>query len=166
MIYILFGEMGVGKNYVGERLAKHLECEFFDGDTVIPKPMAKKVNNFKFLSPSMIEDYIRNHLLVEIRKKLKGKDLVVAQALYRKAFRNEVLKGLKGEEVKLVYIPAPTFPVHMKRLLKRRRGPRWMVFCLMNKLFFQKPDKNTAVIENDIYSGLHIQIRKLINETT
>lgn len=42
MIYLIFGEMGIGKNYVGEKLAKHIGCSFFDGDTVIPKSMIEK----------------------------------------------------------------------------------------------------------------------------
>lgn len=96
MIYLIFGEMGIGKNYVGEKLAKHIGCSFFDGDTVIPPSMLKKVLNFKPLGAEDIDDYVTNHLIPEIENKYQN-ELVVAQALYREKHRNQICAHF-GEE--------------------------------------------------------------------
>jgi gluconokinase len=167
MIYILFGEMGVGKNYVGERLAERLGCEFFDGDSVIPKPMEDQISKFKILTPKVVRDFIYNHLIPEVHKRSDRsarpeKDLVVAQALYRRDFRESLTKSLGKENVQIVYIPAPPFLMHMARLLKRRNGARWVLFCLVSKLFFQRPKKNAAVIINRDGGDLDSQIQRLI----
>ena len=159
MIYILVGEMGVGKNHIGERLASYLGCGFFDGDSVIPKPMADRINKFKLLPPPMIEDYIRNYLIPGIRRRnFPGKDLVVAQALYRKKFRDQVVKAF--DQVQLIHVVPPSFSIHMGRLLKRNNGAKWIAFCLVNKLFFQRPGKEAL----SIVSGREIdeRIRLLI----
>lgn len=140
MIYILFGEMGIGKNYVGEKLAEYLGCEFFDGDDVVPKHMAEKVANFKPLSLSDLDDYIQNYLIGAIQMKAAdGKDLVVAQALYRREHREALLEAFRMLEVLMVYLPAPSFRTHMRRLLKREDGWKWVLWSLFNKPFFQKP---------------------------
>jgi gluconate kinase len=158
MIYILFGEMGVGKNYVGERLAQGMGCEFFDGDTVIPKPMQDKIDGFEILTASVVEDFIHNHLIPEIQKrKTDRRNLVVAQALYRKEYRQAVIDVLGEENVKVIYLPAPSFFTHMKRLMRRKNGIRWVIFCLISKLFFQRPYQNTTVIINEDDSKLNYE---------
>ena len=166
MIYILFGEMGVGKNYVGERLARFLECEFFDGDTVIPQSMKNEISKFKILKPKTVRDFIYNHLIPEVQRRSLGKrNLVVAQALYRKEFRESLIKTLGKENVQEVYIPTPPFLMHMGRLLQRKDGVRWMLFCWISKLFFQRPKRSAAVIINRDAGELGSQLVELMNAT-
>lgn len=93
MIYFLVGPMGIGKNYVGERLAESLQCDFVDGDIFVPKEMAAKVANFKPLSQKDIDDYVADHLIPGIEQHLSKnptEDLVIAQALYRKEHRDQI----------------------------------------------------------------------------
>ena len=49
MIYFLVGPMGCGKNYVGKRLAKELDCDFIDGDSTLNRtsvpPSISNINN-------------------------------------------------------------------------------------------------------------------------
>lgn len=149
MIYMLFGEMGIGKNYVGERLAEHLGCEFFDGDDVVPEAMAEKVANFKPLTVEDIDDYVYNHLIGAIRDRAADStDLVVAQALYRRVHREAIQEAF--DWVQMVYLPVPSLRTHLGRLLTRENGWKWAAWGLFNKLFFQKPkDSETRVIVND-----------------
>jgi len=166
MIYILFGEMGVGKNYVGEKLAKHLNCEFFDGDTVIPATMKEKIAKFKILDQKTVRNFIYNHLIPAVqRRAIERENLVVAQALYRKEFRMALIESLDVENVCPVYIKAPSFRTHMKRLLNRTNGVRWVAFCLISKFFLQKPDGDTFTISNEHENDLYSQIEKLVYET-
>lgn len=166
MIYILFGEMGVGKNYVGGKLARRLNCEFFDGDTVIPAAMKEKIAKFKILDQKTIKDFIYNHLIPAVQKRaIERENLVVAQALYREEFRIALIESLDVENVCPVYIKAPSFRTHMKRLLSRTNGIRWVVFCLISKFFLQRPDDDTFTIDNEHEDGLHGQIETLVHET-
>ena len=159
-IYILFGEMGVGKNYIGEKLAEHLDCYFFDGDEALPPALKEKVSNFKSLTLDEIEDFVRDDLIPEVEAmagKAKpcgcgcgrdlGGDMVVGQALYR-ADHRKIIAEYFGSRVEWIYIEPPSFFTHMKRLLSRRRGIRWMLLGLASKAFFQKPPSNTFRIKS------------------
>lgn len=141
--------MGIGKNHVGEKLAKHLHCEFFDGDTVIPKTMMEKVTKFKSLNTADIDNYIYSHFIPEIGKRSQGKDLVVAQALYRQSHRDTIEFFFGEENVKFVWLPVFSNAVHIKRLYGRKNGIRWTLYGLYNKLFFQEPEKSTYKVINN-----------------
>ena len=52
--------MGVGKNYIGERLAEHLGCPFYDGDESLPRAMKYKVENFQSLTLDEVEGFIKH----------------------------------------------------------------------------------------------------------
>lgn len=154
MIYLLFGEMGVGKNHVGELLASHLGCPFFDGDTVIPEDMMERIDRFKVLKPDMLDRYVWRHLIPAIwSRHAEGQDLVAAQALYRRRHRQMVLdgkgylgEGLRGRVVP-VWVDAPFLTVS-RRLLGREDGFKWLLYSLACKPFFERPDKGTARIDN------------------
>lgn len=138
MIYILFGEMGVGKNYVGEKLAKKLNGCFWDGDDAIPEEMKKKVKNFKPLSDEMLTDYVQNLFIPMVQFQVGIPNLVVSQALYKKKHRKMVEEAI-SDDIKWIYIKPPSLRVHMSGLLTRPSGWKWMAYCLLSKPFFQKP---------------------------
>src|ERR1700722_9035692 len=109
-VIILFGEMGGGKNFWGERLAKDLGYTFFDGDTVVTQEILERVQKFKPLNRQMVERYI-SHLCDEIADRMeRPSGLVVAQALYfdedRKAL--ELFLRSLGYNVRFKWI-RPTF---------------------------------------------------------
>lgn len=164
MLYVLFGEMGIGKNYVGERLATHLGCEFFDGDLVVPQSMAEKVMAFKPLSLEDIDDYVHNHLIGAIEQRLTpGKKLVVAQALYLRQHRDVIRRRFSKHGVKMVYLPVPSRVTHMKRLYSRENGLKWAAFGLFNAFFFERPrGYDTHVIVNETGGDLPSQFKYVI----
>lgn len=158
MLYVLFGEMGVGKNYVGERLADFLGCEFFDGDLVVPPAMIEKVSKFEGLTLEIIDDYVYNHLIPGIDARYdRQKPLVVAQALYLNKHRQAITEHFGPQTTKLVYLPMPSVITHMKRLYSRKNGFRWMLYGLMNKPFFEQPTSHSLVILNKTNEELHPQ---------
>jgi len=162
MLYVVFGEMGTGKNYVGEKLAKHLGCEFFDGDTVIPKEMLEKVTKFKSLTAADIDNYVYFHLIPEIGKRSNGKDLVVAQALYRNAHRDTIEFFFGEENIKFVWLPVSSNTTHMKRLYGRNNGLKWMLYGLYNKFFFQKPETFKVKVINNNKNNNEFELQKQI----
>lgn len=140
-IFILFGEMGVGKNYWGESLAKGYNYTFFDGDSVVPPEMIEKVVNFKPLTREMILNYVEV-LIKEIDKRAKNEPngLVVSQALYFDSDRINVIESLRkmGYKVKPYWVKA-RFWDNLKQIFSRPKGFRWVLYWLLNKPYFQKP---------------------------
>lgn len=148
-IVILFGEMGGGKNYHGERLSRMTGFPFFDGDTVVTPEMAEKVSNFRPLTREMILSYV-SRLANEIADRAEVEDvpgLIVAQALYindDRLFLKEFLRCL-GFNVKFYWIKTP-FWRNLKQIFSRKNGFRWVLYWLMNKPFFQKPTHEYIVL--------------------
>ena len=146
MIYFLVGPMGCGKNYVGERLAKELDCDFIDGDSFVPESMARKVLSFKPLGQKDIDDFVYDHLVPGILSSWKeGDDVVIAQALYRKEHRDAIAFLFTGHIV-FVYIRCPLL-LNLQRLWSRKKGLRWALYGLWNRIFFQT-DGISHIINN------------------
>lgn len=161
MIHLLYGEMGCGKNFIGEQLAIRLGCPFFDGDDVIPDKMVEKIEKFKILRPTEIIKYIDSCLIPAINvKTLYGKyDLVVAQALYRKEYRDMIVRQF-APNITTIWIYAP-FLTQMDRLLRREHGFAWVAYSLTTKLFFQRPDSGYKIF-NDTASDLVEQFNEIL----
>lgn len=143
-IYILFGEMGGGKNYHGERLAKIEGYSFFDGDDVVPPEMLEKVKNFEPLTREIVQNYISvlANAIADRAEDESVPGLVVAQALYfdeDRLFLESFLNCL-GFKVKFIWVRA-RFWRNLKQIYSRPKGLRWVLYWLMNKPFFQKPTK-------------------------
>lgn len=142
-IIIFFGEMGAGKNYIGERVAKILDLPFFDGDLVATPEMIEKVKTFKPLNRQIVIKFVE-HLANEIDARAKKSNgLIVAQALYfdeDRRFLESYLTRL-GYKVQLHWVRT-TFFRNLKQIFSRPRGLRWVIYWLSNKMWFQKPTHN------------------------
>ena len=143
-ITILYGEMGAGKNYHGTRLAKLFGGVFLDGDDAMPPEMREKVQNFKPLSPEILQDFIHNHLVDSILDTVRTcNHLVVAQALYRREDREKLGERLQlrtGVTPEFIHIKVPVWQ-NARQLWSRPKGHLWVLYWLLNKPFFQKgPD--------------------------
>ena len=161
MIYLLFGEMGVGKNYIGEMFAKKLGCPFFDGDDVMPDDMRKRVEKFKSLPDEIITKFVEKNLIPEILNLSTRKpDLVVAQALYRKKYRDMIVNACMTMEdaITLIYIKPEGFFKHMSCIMKRPKGLRWATYCLLSKPFFQKPNDDVLEVVSDNFYNISCQL--------
>lgn len=147
-IYIYFGEMGSGKTYQGKLAAAEDHVKFFDGDDVVPPEMAKLVSNFKPLTREIVHHYVTRILAPEIVLQAKCaslfiNDLVVAQALYTnedRLYLKEYLE-LNGFDVSFLWVK-PSFWRNLKQIYSRPHGLRWVLYWLLNKPFFQKPEHN------------------------
>jgi gluconate kinase len=138
-VIILYGEMGVGKNYQGERLAKSQGFGFLDGDTVLPPHIVERVRRFQPLTLEMVNDFVFKHLVEAIvLHSTEPKGLVVAQALYRRETREALKTRLQalGYEVELWIVWVP-FLQNLRQLFSRPRGSRWVLYWLLNKPFFE-----------------------------
>jgi gluconate kinase len=147
-IVILFGEMGCGKNYWGERFAQDLGYQFFDGDTAATPEMVERVVKFKPITREMIIRFV-NHLAEEIADRAeKTTGLVVAQALYfdeDRKFLKLFLSSL-GYNVVFKWI-RPSFWRNLKQIYSRKNGLKWALYLILNKPFFQKPTHEYDLID-------------------
>lgn len=140
-VYILIGEIGSGKTFWGEKMAKAFDMPFFDGDTVATPEMIERVSNFKFLTSKILDNYIYNHLTPAIIEKAKENDLMVAQALYLNKHRIYLKNKLEelGHVVYFWLVDTPFF-INMNQIYKRSNSFRGVIYWLLNKPFFQKPN--------------------------
>jgi len=139
-VIILFGEMGGGKNYHGEILAKEKGYTFLDGDTVAQPEMLERVSQFKSLTREMIKKFIGRLIAAISLKAFKSNGLVVAQALYfdeDRIFIKWFLNQL-GYNVKFIWVK-PSFLRNLMQIYSRPKGLTWAVYWLLNKPWFQKP---------------------------
>ncbi len=146
-ITILFGEMGGGKNYWGEIMAKQDGATFFDGDTVATPEMVARVSKFRPLSREIIEEYICVLIAAITMKADDLGDLVVAQALYCNDDREFIEEMLSGQGLRVRFVWVRTrFWQNLKQIYSRPKGLRWVIYWLMNKPFFQKPTHKHGII--------------------
>lgn len=170
MIYILFGEMGSGKNYVGEKLAKKLNCPFLDGDTLIQEEMMIKVLGFNVFKKDCIEGYVKDYLIPEILNlAIDNDDVVVSQALYARSFRQSIvdavnkdhlLQLLGKDKVKLIWVKTPLL-LNLRQLLSRQRGIGWLLYFFITTLFFQRPGKEAIQINNNRTNNLDLLLQSI-----
>jgi len=146
-IIILFGEIGVGKNYHGERLAQHLDYAFFDGDCAATAEMIDRVSKFQPLTREIITRYIQSLSVAIIMRATKYRGLVVAQALYADQDRKKLADTLYNcnYAVEFRWVKVSMWQ-NIRQLLKRKDGLRWVWYWLINKPFFQKPTHHYSVI--------------------
>lgn len=161
-IIIAYGEMGVGKNYVGERLADELGVKFIDGDSLLPPSMIEKVNAFKPFTLAEIENFVKVHLTPAILREAKN-GVVVAQALYRQEHRDHIARALALAGFKAEFALISTgLLTHLSRLWSRPRGFLWMMYGLINKPFFQVGLPNIVIDNGNNLSNLLEQIDSIV----
>lgn len=146
-VIILFGEMGSGKNYWGEKIAKEKGYQFFDGDDVILPEMVEYVSKFKFLTRSMLTAYVE-HLVEEIAERAKNNNVVVAQALYFDEDRLFLARALeeKGYAVSFKWIKVPVWR-NIKQIFSRPLGTAWVLYWIANHPWFEKPTHSFEMVQ-------------------
>lgn len=136
-IYFLFGEVGAGKSYCGEKLAESLNCSYFDGDEIFNLPQLQylqekivKKQNFNLVDLNQITIA----MISEIKKRCYNPSgyLVVSQAMYRKLNRNYIKSQFA--ELYFVEIKASSWQ-HFCQLWNR--GISWIWYGLKNHWYFQ-----------------------------
>lgn len=155
-VIILFGEMGAGKNYHGERLAYSEGLTFLDGDNCVSGRMLAKVVKFKPIPRDILLDYIDNHLTPQIiEHAYKSRNgIVVAQALYLDNDRHVIMQTLEahGFDVEFYWVKTPRIR-NIKQLYSRKNGTRWVLYYLQNTAFFQKPTHPHKLIVDNVITG-------------
>lgn len=149
-IYIVFGEMGAGKNHVGMRLARHLGCRFYDGDDALPWLLKKKVERFESLTLRDIEVFVSDYLTPRILLKANHSDVVVAQALYRQKHRDLLDQLLvRDHNVFWIHLKTPSNWTHARRLLGRPNGWRWFLLGMLSKPYFEVTRPYRTMVSRD-----------------
>lgn len=140
MITILYGEMGSGKTFHGQKAAARAKnTVFVEGDAAMPQHMRARVKQFRPLTSKMIDTFVRVHLAEAIANAARFHNVVVAQALYRREHRAWLKKQLEdlGHEVHLIEVKV-SFIQNLRQLLNLPWGLRWVLYWLLNKPFYQR----------------------------
>lgn len=161
MIIVLFGLSASGKNFVGETLAQHFNFHFWDADEALSPEMRARIEGKKPFTQEM-----RNQLADKIIEtisslKVKHKNLVIAQALYKEQNRLQIL--MAHSEAKLVWIRANSPNITSR--LKLRDNDIDEEYADKIKPFFEEPKIVHGIIDNDTDQHAIIkQLNALITE--
>jgi len=116
MIIILFGKPGVGKNFVGDVMAKNFGFYHYDADSDLPKYVVDKIKSGQLATDEDREKFY--DIVIDNIKKLKKsfKNIVVSQALIKEKHRKMLLEKLPS--IKFLWLQADK-DIMAKRLLDR-----------------------------------------------
>jgi len=141
-VEVFFGEMGSGKSYCGRVYAGWHGYEFFEGDDVVTRELLDRSGRFRPIPRNVIREFVRVLAAETVRRAAatSAPVLVVAQALYLDEDRTWFARLLAehGISVEWHWVRTP-FLKHVRNLLTRKEGWRWVPYMLFNKLFFEKP---------------------------
>ena len=149
-VFILFGEMGCGKTYIGKRLAIQTKSRFWDGDEAITPEMLERVSQFKPLTLDIIERYVAvlGDSIVQIAKE-SDTNLIVSQALYLDKHRKNLASKIEnfGCEIEFCWVKCGNIS-NIMHLWSRPQKMQWIWYWLINKPFFQKPSHPHQILFN------------------
>lgn len=102
MLLILFGLAGVGKNFVGQLIAKHGSYYFYDGDDLLSKEMQEYIQLKKPFAQTMRDEFT-NRMIDKIKALQKTHpNIVFAQALFKEKNRKQLLEAFPQAQLILV----------------------------------------------------------------
>lgn len=132
-LIIIFGEMAMGKNFVGKLLAEEFGFYFYDGDEAL-------VDGQKLRNKEDVDSFVKNQLIPEIEKQVnKNPKLVVSQALYFEEHRKMILDHFKENmPVRFIHVTASSV-VQRERLLQRPEADSWLSYAARSHRRFEAP---------------------------
>lgn len=152
-VIVYFGEMGCGKSYVADRTSSEYGYDFLEGDSFVTPAMLERVKKFQPIPQHVLEEYMDvlfDGIAAAVDQLGDGGVLLVSQALYRNADRDDLKVFLEsqGHEVVFMWVKT-TWQQNIENLLTRKDGWKWVWYWLINKPFFQKPSHPYVLIENN-----------------
>jgi gluconate kinase len=151
-VYIFFGEMGCGKTYQGSRYAERHNFKFFEGDSVITPRMLERVSKFASIPREILDEYMDVLFNAIVDNMNTCDNLVVSQALYRNEDREALKVFLESFGYKVVmFWVVSKWHRNIEGLLTRDNGWKWVLYWLINKPFFQKPEHEHGLWRNVYY---------------
>ncbi|MFN2163120.1 MAG: gluconokinase [Candidatus Promineifilaceae bacterium] len=147
--YVVMGVSGCGKTTVGEALAAHLNCPFYDGDDFhSPENVAKMASgvplNDADRAPwlASLADLIRDHLA-------RGETAVLASSALKKRYRDQLRVD---DRVRFIFLDGD-FDLIWGRM--QARQDHYMKAEMLRSQFeaLERPDENVAIridIDQDV----------------
>lgn len=160
MLIIVFGEMGMGKTFVGKLIAERFQYHFYDGDDALKKDQ-------KLLNRDDVDKFIDNQLIPSIEIELKkNTNLVMSQALYFEKHRKKIQEYFRDlTSVRFIHVLA-TDELQNQRLLKRSEAEGfWLPYAARSKRRFEGPPPGnplySQIINNTNEEDIITQVNKL-----
>lgn len=119
MIVFLFGQAGVGKNYVGKILAAQFGYYFWDADLALTPEMKVSIARKEIFTQEMRDHFTQIIIQNTQTLSLNHEKLVVAQALYKEKNRNQLVEAFP--QAKFILVDADSEKI-FERLNKRNNA--------------------------------------------
>jgi gluconokinase len=140
MIVVVIGVSGSGKSTIGAGLARAIDCEFLEGDTLHPQANIDKMSR-----GIPLDDDDRRPWLSDLHARMadafeRGKDLVVACSALKQAYRQALERGLV---VTWVYLKGPQ-ALFRSRL--QQRTAHFMKADMLESQFHALEEPSKAIV--------------------
>lgn len=151
-VHIVFGEMGSGKSFQGQRLATQLGVPYFEGDEFLSEELKARVSRANPLTVGDVNKFVKEGLIPGILHLTHAnRDFVISQALYARVHREQVARALEsvGLAAHFHWVRPVSLLLQIRALSKRNPGFKWVLVMLISKPWFQKPEGQVNIIAND-----------------
>jgi gluconokinase len=162
-LYVMMGVCGSGKSLIGAQLARELDLEFVEGDSLHPPDNVQRM-----AAGIPLTDADRHGWLIAIAARLReakraGIGLVVACSALKRSYR-DLLRSVGVADVRFVYL-AGGRALLAERLAKRRGHfmPPSLLDSQLSILEEPSPDERAWVC--DISQPLHAIVTALVTRT-
>lgn len=160
MKLLLFGEIGSGKSFIGDLLAREFGLHYHDADTDLPPEIAGAIRRHEPLTDAMRDAFVdRIEARIAVLSSAHSR-FVIAQALFRNRHRARLLAAFPG--LTFVWVQSPS--AQIERRLQMRTGHLATTYyaSLVNP-FFEAPTVPHHVITNeDDLDQLREQLVRLV----
>ncbi len=143
MVIVLFGVSGVGKTFLGQRLAMEVGWKFYDADQLHPPGNIEKLRRGLPLTDADRQPWLENVRRLIDTALTSGESAVIACSALKASYRHYLRTD---ERVKMVYLKGD-FPLIARRL--RRRKGHFMNPELLPSQFemLEEPQKDALIID-------------------
>lgn len=163
-LYVIMGVCGSGKSLIGAQLARELDIEFVEGDSLHPPDNVKRM-----ASGTPLSDDDRHGWLMRVATRLReakraGVGLVVSCSALKRRYR-DLLRSVGEADVRFVYLAGSR--ALLAERMANRRGHFMPPSLLESQLaILEEPAPDERAWVCDISAAPHVIVVDLVTRTT
>lgn len=159
-LFVVFGLLGCGKNYVGQVLHEDFGMFLYDADTDLTPEMLDAIRKQELISEPVRDAFFDKVILRIGQLRQRENRLVVCQALYKEKHRELILENFPDARFILVQTPPGLIAA---RLARRKGSPATLAYAQKIAPYFDPPALPHVVVDNsDGREYVHGQLEKIL----
>jgi gluconokinase len=161
MLFILFGLLASGKNYVGQILRDDYSLYFYDADTDLTPDMREAIRQER-LVPDAVRDAFFENVIGHLKQLCACEErLVCAQAMYREKHRRLIQEAFPDAQFILVQLRPDLIA---NRLRHRQSGVVSLAYARQIEPYFEPATLRHFVLDNTgDRTAIRLQVDRILH---